>query len=199
VGCPAIRLRGRAQLRGSPGPGAGDERISLEKARQLASMLPQLVPTVLGGWRPGGRCVLDGRQGTGDGDAGRISAGRAGQSKPRWADEAGNGDGRPGEGRPLCGYRVECREQSRRRGSRRRRHHAGRRRSDVDAAGGHADDGSATECAFAARRCTAATGFTNYRLVGDDADRDAAGRAGRCRRRRPTPGIPALSKRPGPN
>jgi hypothetical protein len=31
-----------------PGPGAGDEQMSLEKARQLASMLPQLIPTVLG-------------------------------------------------------------------------------------------------------------------------------------------------------
>ena len=129
-----------------PGKGAGDG-MSPDKAGQLASMLPQLIPTLLGA--AGGLVGGGGWEGAGDADAGRFADGRTGQPKTRRADEV-----RPGVGElekasrsldPGLGA-----GKSHGAGGAGRRHHAGRGWPGVDTARGHPDDGAATDIC---RRC----------------------------------------------
>jgi hypothetical protein len=82
VGRPVIRRRGPVRIRSQSGAGAGDEQMIPEKAGQLASMLPQLIPTVLGaaGGLVGGALQMVGKAPETLMQAGSQMAGQVSQS-----------------------------------------------------------------------------------------------------------------------
>jgi hypothetical protein len=81
-GVPGSPAAGDGKDPGPPGTGAGDQQVSPEKAGQLASMLPQLIPTMLGaaGGLVGGAVQMVGKVPETLMEAGSQLAGTAGQS-----------------------------------------------------------------------------------------------------------------------
>ena len=174
---PAVAAEGREP--GLPGKDEAAGALSPDKAKELASMLPQLIPAVLGA--VGGALGSIGKAPEGlmqplTQAMGAATQSMSGMMKPAVDKMSAEKSRLRGIGR----HRRQRRRGAGRWGRRwRRSHGAGGRWARFDTSVGDADDRPAAHTADDAHRWAARARCAGERTLGDDADGYADGRAGR--------------------